>query len=175
MFEYGLLTFIDRFDFDCDYDFSAEPVHDARPGRVERDTHRPCKSTRRSRARARRLVTARSVNSLHALGIRIVICGRVHPRSNPEIQPVSITTQNLTSRRPRPTPFLLFHLRQSDFRFHVQDVRSGMHQPMLRIRIAQRPSRFAAPSVVLCHPSLKVRTNYETRSMIIKGGIVYRL
>ncbi|GAU06663.1 hypothetical protein BSLA_03r0669 [Burkholderia stabilis] len=46
---------------------------------------------------------------------------------------------------------------------------------MLRIRIAQRPSRFAVPSVVLRYPSLKVRTNYETRSIIIKGGIVYRL
>jgi len=79
---------------------------------------------------------------------------------NPEIQPAVTHTSDVMSRRPRPTPFLLFHLRLPAFRLRAASLGPDAHRLPPRIRITQLPSPLAVPSVALCHPAFKVRTNY---------------
>jgi len=90
--------------------------------------------------------------------------GEFAHRLNPEIQPAVMDTPDLMSRRPRPTPLLLFHRRQPDVRLSATDMRSDEHQLMPRPRITQRPSQPSVPCAAPCNPAFKVRTNYETRT-----------
>jgi hypothetical protein len=85
-FEYGLLTFIDSFDFDCDFGSEADsasrqamPRRHASSSRFDRAFESPGHAVGSM---------SRFVNSTTDLGIRIDYHGRAFPRLNPEIQPV---------------------------------------------------------------------------------------